>query len=471
MTTVKKTHWLRNTLIVLIICGLIGTALAGVLFFTEGNRTYATSSILFSFDGAAEGKAPNGYSFDVNGLTSEEVLEAALEESGLTGTYTAEQLRENLNVTGVYPEKIAEQMTKYVSLMDTNADSQAAVTDYHATQYNVTLYNDFDKNIASGKLTGLLKNILKAYRVYFTQTYSARLENTDPIADLPEYDYAQQMEAIGESVKQERRYALAMQKLAPDFMLEGKSFGDIAVRYENLGSDIDRLNATILLNAVSKDRERLQKRYEMEIRAQKIQLESLTDELKQVETQVKAYDKDGIIYVSANGALSQVGSTSTGTYDKLVAKRKEVTDSIAETNAIIDLYEKRLADMTGAISKVNTQISEAEDAAAVETLTASELKALIETVEKKLEELMAKKGTVTADFIAMLDAYSAREINEKTISVTGVKYKPVTLLSGAFIVKAIKTAGPLCAVGFMVCMVLLIISRRKEEKAKVRKAA
>ena len=69
----------------------------------------------------------------------------------------------------------------------------------------------------------------------------------------------------------------------------------------------------------------------------------------------------------------------------------------------------------------------------------------------------------------MLDAYAAQEINEKTVSVTELKYKTPKLLSGAYIVKVIKTAGPFCAVGFMVCMVLLINSRRKEEKA--RKAA
>ena len=33
MTTVKKTHWFRNTLIVLIICGLIGSVLAAVLLY------------------------------------------------------------------------------------------------------------------------------------------------------------------------------------------------------------------------------------------------------------------------------------------------------------------------------------------------------------------------------------------------------------------------------------------------------
>ena len=171
MTTVKKTHWFRNTLIVLIICGLVGTVLAAVLFFGESNQTYATAAIQFSFDGAAEGKAPNGYPFDVSGITSDEVLEIALKVSGLEETYTAEQLRTSMNVTGVYPERIAEQMTKYVSLLDANADMQAALSDYHATRYAVTLYNNFDSGIGSGKLTELLRNILTVYRNYFEKTY------------------------------------------------------------------------------------------------------------------------------------------------------------------------------------------------------------------------------------------------------------------------------------------------------------
>lgn len=459
----KKTHWLRNTLIVLVICGLVGTVLAAILFNGENNRIYAASTIQFSFDGAADGKAPNGYPFDMNGFTSDEVLDAALESSSLTGTYTAEQLRENLTVTGVYPEKIAEQMTKYVSLLDTNADNQAAVTDYHATQYSVTLYNDFDKNISSGKLTELLGNIMTAYRNYFAKTYAANLDQENPIAELPDYDYAQQMDAISESVKQQISYAEEIKELARDFRMDNKSFGDIVTRFQNLQSDIDRLNATITLNAVSKDRIRLQKRYEMEIRELKIKLESLTEELKQVEAQVNSYDKDGIIYVSANGSLTRVGDTSSNTYDSLVETRKKVSDQIAETNAKISLIQARLDDMTGAAARMKTA-GEDEDAAAVEQLNLRELEQLRKSVEEKIETLVAKKNVIEDDFTAMLNAYSAQEINERTVSATTVRYKAPSLISGAFVMKAVKTAGPICAVGFMVCMVLLIISRKKEEK-------
>ena len=460
----KKTHWLRNTLIVLVACGLIGTILAVILFNGENNRTYAASTIQFSFDGSDEGKAPNGYSYDLNGITTDEVLNAALEASGLADTYTADQLRSNLTVTGVFPEKIAEQMSKYVSLLDADADTQAALTDYHATQYSVVLYNDFDKGIASGKLTELLENILAAYRTYFAKTCTPRLDKTNPIAELPEYDYAQQMDAIGESVNQQMRYAQELDELAPEFRTDKKGFGDIVVRYQNLKSDIDRLNATITLNAVSKDRDRLKKRYEMEIRTQNYQLGSLTEELKLVEEQMSGYEKDGIVYVSSNGELNKIGSDS-GTYDQLVRKRKEITDQIAEINATISLYQKRLDDMLG-VTERSSVLSDGEDATAVEAMTAAERKLLQEDIEKKIAALIEKKNGITAEFTAMMEGYTAQEINEKTVSATEAKYNTPKILSGAFIVKMIKTAGPFCAVGFMVCMVLLIISRRKEEKAE-----
>ena len=479
----KKTHWFRNTLIVLIACGLVGTILAAILFSSDGGRTSASASIQFSFDGAAEGKGPNGYPFDVSGFTTDEVLDTALAEAGLTGTYTAEQLRDNLTVSGVYPEKIVEQMTKYVSLLDKNADNQAAVTDYRATQYSVTLYNDFDKGISSAKLTELVNSIMKAYRAYFIKTCTAGLDKEEVITDLPEYDYAQQLEAITESNERLNKYAGEMAKLAPDFMVAKKGFSDIMARYQSLKSDIDRLTATVTFNVVSKDRDRLQKRYEMEVRTQQYQLDSLTEELKLVEDQVNAYDKDGIIYVSAGGALKTVGSDETGTYDKLVEKQKELTDKISSTKAKIALYQSRLDDMTGGDSSTSLGMTNEEggdpsttvgmtteeDAATLLEMTAEEKEALRADVEKKIQALVTKKDGITADFVAMMDAYTAQEVNERTVSATAAKYNTPKILSGAFAVKALKTAGPICAVGFMVCMVLLVISRRKEEKARARK--
>ena len=488
MTTVKKTHWLRNILIVLIACGLIGLIVAAIQFNQNPGRTYASATIQFSFNGAGEGKAPNGYAYDVNGIFSEEVLTNALEESGLQDKYTTEDISNNLTMIGVYPENIVKQMTAYNSLLDANADQQAAMADYHATLYNVTLYNDFDSSVSQDTLKTLLANIMKAYRNYFIKTAAFSLQKTDPITDLDEYDYTQQLQATKEAIEQQSRFAQEMADQAPDFRKDRKGFDDIVISYDNLKSDIDRLDANITLNTLSKDRDRLQKQYEMELRTLNRNLEGTQEELKRIEELVASYDKDGIVYVSTSGALQKVSSNASDTYDKLVTKRKELTDSITTINADIAKYQALLDDITNnteATSDKETAKTEAEqtEAKTAETtgtstvteateetvstsveLTEAELKQLGKTTEKQIENLTAKKDKVTSDFKTMLDTYARQEINERTVLASDPRYTVPSFFSGTFAVKAIKTVGPICVVGLMICLILLIISRRKEEK-------
>lgn len=466
MTNTKTKQWIRNTLIVLIICGIVGIALSVILFRKQDNKTYTVSTIQFSFKGAENGLAPNGYPFDMTGLMTDEVLDNALAASGLTGTYTAEQLRENMVIAGIYPEKISDQLTRYVSLLNSGSDAnQAAVTDFHATQYNVILYNDFDKNISSEKLTEISNNILSSFRDYFAKTYAMTMQPAEDLDRMNTYDYAQQLDIISQSSNQKKLYADQMQALAPDFLLDKKSFGDISIRYSNLDIDIDRLTAAVILNSVSKDQKRLRQRYEMEIRDENMTLKSLENELALIETQLKDYDKDGIIYVSVNGALNRVGYNDSDVYDRLVRQRKKVTDEIAELNATISMYQLRLDDMDR-INGITYSADESEtDVSAVQVMSDEERKSLETSVANQLTEVLNKQNALGEEFGKMLKAYSEQEINENTISVTDVRYKTPKLISGAFAKQIIKTAGSVCVVGFIVCMTMMLVSIRKEEKA------
>ena len=94
-------------------------------------------------------------------------------------------------------------------------------------------------------------------------------------------------------------------------------------------------------------------------------------------------------------------------------------------------------------------------------LTEAEREQLTAASEKQIENLISKEDKVTSDFRAMLDAYARQEINERTVLLSSLKYKAPSLLSGAFIVKAVKTAGPICALGLMVCLAWMVISRWK----------
>ena len=475
MTTIGKKHWLKITLLVLAVCAVAGLVLSVILFNQNPGRTYASASLQFSFNGAGEGKAPNGYPFDVNGIFSEEVLEKALEDSGLNGTYTTDQIKDNLTITGIYPDNIVKQMTAYTSLLDANAEQQATMADYHATQYSVVLYHDFDPKISGDTLKTLLDNLITAYRDYFIRTSTFSLEKTDLIPELSEYDYPQQLQAIKEAADQQSRFAREMADLAPAFRKDRKGFDDIVVSYDNLKTDIDRMDASITANTVSKNQERLKKQYEMEISTLNRELESTQEEIAQIEELIASYEKDGILYVSTSDALQKVTGNASDTYDKLVAKRKELTDSITATNADIAKYQALLDDMTNnsATQKQAEAKAEidgtAEEAGTGETgevstsveLTEAEREQLTAASEKQIENLISKEDKVTSDFRAMLDAYARQEINERTVLLSSLKYKAPSLLSGAFIVKAVKTAGPICALGLMVCLAWMVISRWK----------
>ena len=81
-----------------------------------------------------------------------------------------------------------------------------------------------------------------------------------------------------------------------------------------------------------------------------------------------------------------------------------------------------------------------------------------------IASIISKLDKITDDFSAYLKAYSEREMNDSTVAVTAVRYNAPKLLSGAFVMQVIKCAGPFCVLGFIVCMICLIVSRVKEEK-------
>lgn len=482
-----KTHWLRNTIIVLLVCGVAGTILAAVQFNLHPDRTGASAALQFSFDGAAEGNGPDGNPFTVAALSSDEVLEAALKASGMGDRYTPDQLRENLVVTGSYPENLVEQVMSYESLMSFTANRELTVTEYHPTLFNVTLYNDFDRSVSKADLQGLLANILTAFRMYFASNYALGLDwLDDAIYNLENYDYPQQLQVIQEVMVQQARFAQEMYEVLPTFRVNGQGFNDIYVRMNNLiDSDIARLNASITINALTRNTARLMTQYQFEIRDMTNQQEKKKAQLERLDKLIDSYDKNEIIYLSTSDALTKIDGNSSETYDSLVRARKEVSDDITEIGSKIAMYQLKLADLmkqgdqktstaagTGSAEQgVQTETTSVEE---IQELTDEEIAAAaaaaeeaskrqIAALDKGIAALIEKRTAVTDTFRSLLKAYEEQEINEQTVSTFNYSYTAPSLLSGAFIKQVIKTAGPICAVGFMICLILLIRSRRKEK--------
>lgn len=490
--SVKKTHWLRTTIIVLIICGIAGLALTSVLFFGNPDPTYATATLEFTFDGAADGIAPNGHAFDISGIASEEVLAAALKEASMEGTYTVQQLQDNLVARGVYPEDMAEKVKSYESLLNFTANREMSVGDFHPTTFDVALYNRFDPAIPQAKLEALLKGIMAAYRVYFDEVYANGLQTGSLLFSLEDYDYPQQLEILQGHYEVMASYANEMYEREPAYHLNGAGFNDIGVRLNNLiTSDISRLNADLTMNALTRDTARLLTQYQFEIRDLGIRLSKQSERLEKLDALVDAYDKNEILYLSTSDSLTKIDGNSSETYDALIDERKQVADGITEINSQIATYQLMLSDLLkedqsqsakhviaastaaptegedqeGITAEEVVQMTEeeiAEAAAEAERLAKAQTSAL----EKNIAILVEKGNAIIDDFKAMLTAYNDQEINDLTVTVIKYDYKTPKVLSGAFIKKAIKVAGPICAIGFMLCMALIVASRRKEEKRK-----
>ena len=504
----KKTHWLLFTILVLAVCAVAGLILSAVLFFRDPGPTYASATLELTFEGAAAGVAPNGTAFDLRDLVSDEVLSEGLKAASLEGTYTPEQIRGSLSVRGVYPEDLANQVMSYESLLSFTTVREMSVGDYHPTTFHLRLVNDFDKSISRDRLKALLGGITDSYRAYFAKVYSYGLSLDNIVFELDDYDYPQQLSIIEGRLTAVSGYAKELYERAPAFRFRGMGFNDVSVSLDALiENKITRLNADLTINALTRDTDRLLTQYRYQILDLGIQRDKQKQELDKLDKLIASYEKNEIIYLSTADSLTKIDGNSSETYDALVKRRKKVADGITELVSRISGYEMMITDLltsTGALrpeaveairpeEETNGGANGGEAAGGEETgsdegtaseegtlpaeepgqMTAAEIeenqrrissqRALL---EENIRMLVAEGDDLIAELQEMLENYNAQQINEKTIAVTGPSYKEPKLLSGTFAAQAVKTAGPVVAIGFMLCMVMIVISRGKEEKRR-----
>jgi len=469
--TQKKTHWLRNSIVIMLIFAIVGLALTVVQFMHGSTPTAATATIEFTFEGAADGIAPNGTMFSVSDINSEDVLAQALKACALDDTYTVEQLQQCLVVRGVYPANMVEQVKSYISLLDTSSNHEVSIDDYHATTYTIELYDDFDNSISREQLETLLKAIVSAYKENFATVYANGLKKVDLTAVLADYDYLQQADIIDTYFSTIAAYAQDMYTRRPAFLHEGKGFNDIIVRLNILiDSDLVRIKAEATMNALSRTPTQLENNYRFQINALENQLESQKAYLAQLDRLIEAYEKNSIVYLSSGQNVTKIDDNTNVTYDTLTAQHKSVSEAITTLNAEIVNYRQSLADLTGesADSDLPDAFEADEASATVAEENAPSQAKTVEAgridVENSIEVIVEKGNACIDDFEGLLKVFNDEEINDQTVAVTRYSYKVPKILSGAFVTAAIKTAGPFCAIGFMLCMLLIIRSRRKEAR-------
>ena len=354
----SKTESKRNRIpklwlivICLMCCALvIGIIKSFVTFFKGRSEDSVTVTLQMSFDGSADGIAPNGYRFDVAEILSDEVLSAALKASSLDGKYTVEDIRKRVTVAGRYPADIVTQTMSYDSLLNFTANRQLTIDKFHPTQFTITLTNSAANRLTQAQMQSLLENIIAEYKAYFTEVSVMGRADDSETFNLADYDYAQQLEIIERRIRIMGSYASEMYEKEPSFRSSDGGFNDIVVRLQNLiNNDISRISAKLTLNALTKDPERLLSQYRYELKNLNNQLAAQNKVLALVDKMVGAYEKADILYISTQDALTKIDGNSSETYDKLVEIRKDIADSNTKLNSRKEDILLKLQDLLGGV--------------------------------------------------------------------------------------------------------------------------
>ena len=436
---------LKAYLILVIAAGIIGVVIAFVKFFgSEKVQRNASVTIEFTYDGAAQNLTPSGENFAISDIYKAEILNAAIEQAGFSGKYTAEQIRANMVVNGSYPSDVINQIKDYDSLYDFSESRSVSISNYYPTIYSIVLYDEFDTSIGKNDLKKLVNASAEQYKKYFTNEYidAFDMDTYDNLMVLGDYDYSQQVKILKFRLELLRTYADEMYKKDASFRFSGKSFNDVSLKCREIENDaLSRVEATIMMDVLTNSVSKLKNQYEYEIKLLENEKSFKTVNLEELNKLIDDYKMDGTLYIPSGDSLVKVESNSKETYEKLVDKKRELSEELVEIESEISRYNSYLEDLKSKTSSAANQ-----------------------AVLDELKSINNKVLEQESNFSDMMADYNSTLIQDDALTISSTRFTGSDLLSASFIVMVIKCAAPLCIIVLILCGLHGFICESKKYK-------
>ena len=426
--------------------GLV-SLVASIIDFKAVNPqlSYTSETIQFNFDGASDGTDPNGNAFDAVNFMTDDVITAALTKSNLSGEkYDIKRVRQYISIENVVPKNIVEEINSYESLLDSKATANISSDDYHPVRYSITIYQDLDSKLSSGKLKELLNNLVTEYISVFDTTYRKvfNKDNIDQFLEFDGYDYSYQTQLLNKKLESIMMYSKDLYIKHSEFNVDGRTFNDVFAACGQLTDNIKSVESIINYLSITKDKDKLKDYLNYSIKELEYDQAKYTKDLNDVTTLLASYEKDSTTYVGNGETVITVSTNSGETYDALLAKKIELDGKLAEIDAQIDEYQLLLA-------KVDS-VSDADRQA----------------VETRITAIKTSLSSLEDRFITMLGKYNEKYMGDDVITKGAIVYKSGSLFSSAFILDCIKIAAPIMLT-VMLGIAIYYLSReiRKQKKA------
>lgn len=365
--------------------------------FLSPETGYIQTIISYNYSGIEKGLDPHGINIDVSMIKSPVVLAEVvkaleLEQYGITSN----DLRININISPIIPGNITENIKRLEEDIKGNINALQEFV-YYPNKYIITFKLSRRLKISEQLGQQIVDEVVKQYQQYFYRTYSdmSVLANAIEPMDYSEYDYPEISTVIHNQINIFENYLKTKleQENGSNFrsVETGLSFVDIMESISIIKNvDLSRLDSIIGAYNLTKNKEKLIRLYEYQIKMAELNMSQKEDEEELLLATIQKYQKDqnlilqGLAGGDGSGVLNFESTNEY--YNTLTQKYIDAGISARESSRMILYYQQEIEKLLNDSVAPSTKIEAEADVNRLIGLIRERIEHWIELTNKTVSE-------------------------------------------------------------------------------------
>lgn len=331
---------LNNLVKVAVITLIVSLVTAGFTWYQLYNQQKAVILVDINHGNIAQGKNPDGSTFNPYDMVAPNILMAALESEGMSKRLSANDLRATIEIVPIVPESVVK---KEEFLLEKEGETLT----YHPTAFRIEMAANRSKGIDGAQAKTLLNAIVQAYIAEFSEEYIGTAPVTNKLLAFdPElYDYSDVAMVYTNQINTLKAYNQRLETVAPDFRSQstGMSFTDILLNVQLLDDiNLNRVNSLISSYKLTKDQQKLALAYEYKIEQLELQQAKLKKSKETTTALLQEVENSNDVVLSSVG---QQAADHQSYFNSLVLQTSESGRSLSDIENEIAFYTAELRSL------------------------------------------------------------------------------------------------------------------------------